>query len=125
MCGCHTWSRGLPTPGTRHWFAVAVAPAWPVNPISAALATTKAVRHHERSRRGSTPALSRFGTTSRVHGEGEGREGDTGGRMGLVTQRGQSCAEDHKLLTSALRYVNRSRPPENLRRGRRGDKTHD
>ncbi len=52
-----------------------------------------------------------------------GRERDTGARIVEVTQRGQSRAADHKLLTSALRYVISSRPQQNLRPDYRSGKT--
>jgi transposase len=63
--------------------------------------------------------------TSWSPGEESGRERDTGARIDLVTQTRTSRAADHKLLTSALRYVISSRPTDNLRRDRRGRKTKE
>jgi hypothetical protein len=43
-------------------------------------------------------------------GEESGRERDTGARIDVGHSKRTSCAADHKLLTSALRYVIGSRP---------------
>ena len=48
--------------------------------------------------------------TGRRAREKSGRERDTGARINKALE-GQSRAADHKLLTSALRYVSHPRPP--------------
>jgi hypothetical protein len=60
----------------------------------------------------------------RRSGEKSGRERDTGARINLALE-GQSRAADSKLLTSALRYVSRSRPTKKLRLHKHSDKTRD
>ena len=50
-----------------------------------------------------------------------GRERDTGARIKYALE-GQSRAADHKPLTSALRYVSRSRPPARSHQEPPGDK---
>ena len=57
--------------------------------------------------------------------EALGASADTGARFDSVTQKRTSCAADHELLTSALRFVVARALLQNLRRDRRADKTQD
>ena len=86
--------------------------------------TTDGQRHLGRQRRGPTgragacpPSRARLrphrARLARHPGQQGGRERDKGARIQHAL-KGQSCAADHKPLTSALRYVIGTRPPDSL-----------